>query len=83
MYAVLRLHVVDHLLTDLQGAARDGLEPGDHAQCGRLATARRTNEHEELLVGDLEIQVVDRVIAVLVDLVDAFELDGCHVDFLL
>ncbi len=36
------------------------LEPGDHPQRGRLAAARRAEQHEELAVGDLERQVVDR-----------------------
>ena len=36
-----RWHIVDDLPFDLQCARRDGLEPGDHAQKGRLATARR------------------------------------------
>ena len=35
------------------------LEPGDHPQRGRLAAARRPEQHEELLVGDVEGQVVD------------------------
>jgi hypothetical protein len=81
--AVLGLDVVDDSVTDLHRAAADRLEPGDHPQRRRLATARRPDQDEELLVGDLQIEVVNRVESVVVDLVDAFELDSCHVEFLL
>ena len=35
-------------------------QAGEHAQRGRLAAARRADEHQELLVADLEVEVVDR-----------------------
>ena len=56
-----------------QLAARDVLQPGDHAQRGRLAAAGRADEDEELPVVDLERQVEDRLDAVVVDLVDFVE----------
>ena len=40
-------------------AVADLLEAGDHAQCRRLAAARGTDEDEELLVLDLEVEIVD------------------------
>ena len=33
------------------------LEPGDHAQRRRLAAAGGADEHEELAVGDVEVEV--------------------------
>ena len=37
----------------------DRLEPGEHPQRRRLAAPRRPDEHEELAVGDLQVEVVD------------------------
>ena len=76
--AIFRLDVVDDLLTDAHLATRDRLEPGDHPQCGGLAAARRADEHQELAVGDVEAEVVNGVIAVVIDLVDLVENDRCH-----
>ena len=38
----------------------DVLEAGEHAQRRRLAAAGRADEHEELAVGDVDVQIVDR-----------------------
>ncbi len=51
--AILRLDLVDDLVADLHRAAADGLEPGDHPQRGGLAATGGSDEHQELLVGDL------------------------------
>jgi hypothetical protein len=51
--------------------------PGDHAQGRGLAAARRADEHHELLVADLQVDVFDGVDAV-VELVDALEDDLPH-----
>jgi hypothetical protein len=51
--ALLGLALVDHLAADLQRAAGDVLEPGDHAQGRRLAAARRPDEDHEFAVGDV------------------------------
>ena len=59
MLAVLGLHVVDDAVTDGDGPRRRVFEPHDHAQRSRLPAARRAEEHEELLVGDVEGQLVD------------------------
>ena len=58
--AVLGRQVVDHPLADRDRAGADLLEPGDHAQRGRLAAARRPDQHDELLVLDHEVDVADR-----------------------
>ena len=75
---VLGLDVVDDLVADLQLAAADRLQPGDHPQRRRLPAARRADHHDELAVLDLEAEVVDDVRPVLVHLVDVVEGHGCH-----
>ena len=57
--AVLGLDVVHELVVDVELAAGDVLQAGDHTQRGRLAAAGGTNEHDELAVGDLEVEVLD------------------------
>src|SRR5205807_1356707 len=57
---VPRLDVIDHLVTDGDRAAARFVEPGDHPQGGGLATARRTEEHEELAIRDLQREVAHR-----------------------
>ena len=76
--ALLRREVVDDPAADRDRPVRDLLEPGDHPQRGRLAAARRADEHEELAVANLEREVVDRLDAVLVDLVDLVEHHVSH-----
>src|SRR5207248_5684899 len=58
--AVLRLDVVDQAVPDLDGACGRLLEPGDDAKCCRLPAAGRPEQDEELLVGHLEGEIVDR-----------------------
>ena len=48
--------VVDAPVADADRPRRDLLEPGDHAQRGRLAAARGADEHHELAVTDVEVQ---------------------------
>ncbi len=77
--AVLRRDVVHAALADEDVAPRRVLEARHHAQRGGFAAARWTDEHHELAVEDLEVQVVDgRCLVVLVRLRDVFQSDGCH-----
>ena len=46
---------------DLDLAVGDLLEPGDHPQRGGLAAARRSDQHDELLVGDVEVDAAHRL----------------------
>ena len=57
--AILGLELVDDAVADGDLAAGDRLEPGDHAQQGRLAAARRADDDDELAVGDLAVDAVD------------------------
>ena len=56
-----RRQVVDHLAVDLQRPGGDVLEPGDEAEKGRLAAARRADEDDELAGLDVEIDALDDV----------------------
>ena len=53
--AVLGRHVVHDVAADRDVAAGDLLEAGDHAQGRALAAARGADQHDELLVGDVEV----------------------------
>jgi hypothetical protein len=58
--AVPRRQVVDQPAADLDGAGADLLEPGHHAQGGRLAAAGRPDQHDELGVVDRQAEVLHR-----------------------
>jgi hypothetical protein len=68
--------VVDHVAADADGARRDRLKAGDHAQRGGLAAAGRADEHHELPVGDVQGEPVDGGHAADVDLGEVLKLDG-------
>jgi len=70
--------VVDDLAADPDLAPADRLQSGDHAQRRGLAAAGRADEDNELLVGDREVQRLDRLGAVGKDLPDVFERDLGH-----
>ena len=55
---VLGLHVGDVPVAQEHPPPGEGLEASEHAQGGGLAAARGTHEHEELAVGDLQVQPV-------------------------
>jgi hypothetical protein len=80
--ARLRRQVVDDLAADANRPGGDVLEPGDHPQRRGLAAARRTDEDDELAVGDVEVHLLDRARSVGVDLGQLLELDPGHVSIL-
>ena len=49
------------VVADHDVALGDRLEPRDHAQRRRLAAARRADQHDELLVLDLERDALHRM----------------------
>ena len=75
---VPRLHVVDRLPVDEDGALGDLLQAGHHAQGRGLAAAGRADQHHELAVRDGQVQRPDRGGPVLVALGDALEHDPRH-----
>ena len=58
--AVLRRDVGDVAVADADRAAVDLLEAGEHPQAGRLPASGGADQDEELAVGDVEVQRVDR-----------------------
>ena len=56
--AVTWSQVVHDVTADLYRADIHLLQPGDQSQQGRLAAARRADEHAELLVGDRQVDVL-------------------------
>ncbi len=59
-------------------AFADLLEAGDHSKRGRLAAAGRADEHHELAVANLELEIGDSARTVAVALRHVAELDVCH-----
>ena len=59
-------------------AVADLLEAGDHPKRGRLAAAGRADEHHELAVANLELEIGDGARTVAVALRHVVELDVCH-----
>ena len=76
--AILGRDVVDDAVADAEGAIADLLETGDHPKIGGLATARWSDEHHELAIGDLEVEIMDRG-HVTVFLGDMVERNGRHI----
>ncbi len=82
--AVLRWHERDVAPTDVHVAGVDRFEPGQHAQRRRLAAARRSDQHEEFAVADLEVERIDgRRLAAGVGARCAVEGDGGQVTLLM
>ena len=57
--ALARREVRDVAVVDADGARGHRLEARDHAQDRRLAGARSADEHEQLAVGDVEVELLD------------------------
>ena len=74
--AVLRRDIGDVALADVDPAGVDLLEPGQHAQRGRLPRAGRPDEDHELPVRDVQVERVDR--GLVVPRVDARRLPEVH-----
>ena len=55
--ALLRRHARHVVAVDQDAPAGRRVEAGDQPKHGALAAARRPNEHQQLAVGDLEIEV--------------------------
>jgi hypothetical protein len=72
-------HVVHESVADVQVSCRDRLESSDHAQCRALPAPRRSDQHDELSVADIEIDAVNRdVTTVLIYFAHAVQADVGH-----
>jgi len=76
--AAARCEIGDLSAADRDQAVRDLLEPRDHAQQRGLPAAGRPDQNEELAVGDLERNVVDRSHVAREQLGDVLEMDLRH-----
>jgi hypothetical protein len=56
--AVLGRHVVDHALANRDRAVADLLQAGQKAQRGGLTTARWADQHQGLLVGNRQVEIL-------------------------
>ena len=75
--ALLRRHLVDHASADLDFAAGDFLQAGDHAQQRGLAAARRPDQYAEFPVGNRDVHAVHDTGGT-EGLEYAFQVDGGH-----
>jgi hypothetical protein len=76
--ALARVQPRDVAVADVDRALRDLDDPRQHLQHRRLAAARRSDEHHELPVADLEVDMVDGERAVLVALRQSLDADRRH-----
>ncbi|ABA49062.1 phenol hydroxylase, putative [Burkholderia pseudomallei 1710b] len=76
--AILRLERVDDASTDRDLAFRHRLEAGDHPQQRRFPAARRADEHDELAVGDIDVDPVQHVLRAAVTFPDALQAQRGH-----
>ena len=75
---VLGRLVVDHLAADPQLALGDVFQAGDHVERRRLPAARRADQDDELAVGDVEVNAIDRQRAIREALGDLIQNDVSH-----
>ena len=76
--SVLRLDVIYSLAVDDQVTARDILETCNHSKGGRLTTARWSDEDDEFLILDIEIEILNSDEAVRILLSYILKLNTCH-----
>ena len=76
--AIGRIDVIDDSVADRDIAARDRLEPCHHAQQGGFAAAGRTDEDDELAVGNIEADALYRFDAAGIGLSDLVDVNACH-----
>ena len=61
---VFRLYMIGEGISDIDLACSNILQPSDHAKRRRFAATGGTDKHDELLVFDFHVEVVDRFDAV-------------------
>ncbi len=63
--AIGGIDVIDDLVVDADFARGDRFQSRDHAQEGRLATARGPDDDDELAVVDLDVDTVKDLLAII------------------
>ena len=76
--SVLRLDVIYSLAVDDQVTARDILETCNHSKGGRLTTAGWSDEDDEFLILDIEVEILNSDEAVRILLGYILKLNTCH-----
>jgi hypothetical protein len=76
--AILGRNVAHGPRADRDRPASDAFQPGDQPQRGGLATAGRPDQHQELAVGHLEVEITNGLDAVGIELGNAMKSDSCH-----
>ena len=76
--AILRRHVVDQLVADVQLTVGDFLQAGDHTQGGGFTAAGRTDQNDEFLVLDFQIEIGNRGDTAGILLVNPFQRQTSH-----
>ncbi len=79
--ALARAPLVGALPVDQELALADVLQTGDHAQRGGFAAARGADEDDKFALLDFQVEIVHRVEAVGINLVDVFQGDVGHGGF--
>jgi hypothetical protein len=77
--ALVGRHVVHLGVVETQAAFGNLFEAGDHVERRRLAAAGRPEQHQELLVPDSQVQVVQRYVPIGIAFRDLLKLDLRHV----
>jgi hypothetical protein len=75
--AILRRHIVDNAIANVDVAVGDLLQASQATQRGGLAAARRPNQHQEFLIVDLDVEIFQHR-DLTEALPDVVELDACH-----
>ena len=76
--AFARREIVRHFAADQDAAFGDILEPRHHPERRRFAATRRTDEHQELAVGDGNIEPADGLLTARIALGHRVEDDFSH-----
>ena len=58
--AIFRRQVIDDFAADRDFALRDFLKSGNHPQCRAFSAARGADQHDKLMIGNIEIDIADR-----------------------
>ena len=58
--AVLRRYIIGKTISDINVAGGHFFQAGDHSQCCGFSATARPDNHHELAIGNIQIEIVDR-----------------------